>query len=60
MATKYGMEVRDSKTGECTPIALFSDLIPPHVLCEMGRVMLDNIVGAAEVIVMDLDTGEIL
>lgn len=60
MATKYSMEVCDAKTGEYTPIALFADFVPAHVLHELCVTLFENIEGASTVLVLDLDTGEVV
>ncbi len=60
MATKYSMEVCDAETGEYTPVALFADFIPADVLHDMCVAMLDHIEGASTVLVVDMDTSEVI
>jgi len=60
MATKYSMEVLDAETREWTPVALFSDIIPVDVLADMGRTLWNDVDGADDVAVIDIDTGEVV
>lgn len=60
MATKYSMEVCDAETGEYTPVALFSDIIPAEVLHELCVTLFENVKGASTVLVVDMDTGEVV
>lgn len=60
MSTKYSMEVCDAETGEYTPVALFSDIIPADVLHELCVTLFENIEGASTVVVLDMDTGEMV
>lgn len=58
--TKYSMEVLDKENNEWTPVALFSDIVPTDVLHEMCNAMWDCVEGAAQVAVIDMDTGEVV
>ena len=60
MATKYSMEVCDAKTGEYTPVALFSDIVPADVLHELCVTLFENTEGASTVLCIDMDTGEVI
>lgn len=60
MATKYSMEVCDAETGELTPVALFSDIIPTDVLYELCVTLYENVEGASSVLVFKVDTGEVV
>lgn len=60
MATKYSMEVCDAETGEYTPVALFSDIVPADVLHELCVTLFENTEGASTVLVVDMDTGEVI
>lgn len=60
MATKYSMEVCDAETGEYTPVALFADFVPADVLHDLCVAMLEDLEGASTVVVVDMDTGEIV
>ena len=60
MATKYSMEVCDAETGEYTPVALFADFVPADVLHELCVTLFENIEGASTVVVLDMDTGEVV
>lgn len=60
MATKYSMEVCDAETGEYTPVALFSDIVPADVLHELCVTLFENTEGASTVLVVDMDTGEVV
>ncbi len=60
MATKYSMEVCDAETGELTPVALFSDIVPAEVLHELCVTLFENIEGASSVLVFKVDTGEVV
>ena len=60
MATKYSMEVCDAETGEFTPVALFSDIVPTDVLHELCVTLFENTEGASTVLVIDMDTGEVV
>ena len=57
---KYSMEEFDAETSKWERIAVFSDIIPLHVLADMGRIMWKNMVYAKDVAVMDIFTGEVL
>ena len=60
MATKYSMEVCDAETGEYTPVALFSDIVPADVLHELCVALFENNEGASTVVCIDMDTGEVV
>ena len=60
MATKYSMEVCDAETGEYTPVALFSDIVPAYVLHDLCVTLFENTEGASTVLVVDMDTGEVV
>lgn len=60
MATKYSMEVCDAETGEYTPVALFADFVPADVLHDLCVTLYENTEGASTVIVLDMDTGEVV
>lgn len=60
MATKYSMEVCDAETGEYTPVALFADFIPADVLHDLCVTLFENTEGASTVLVVDMDTGEVV
>lgn len=60
MATKYSMEICDAETGEYTPVALFADFVPADVLHELCVTLFENTEGASTVIVVDMDTGEVV
>ena len=60
MATMYSMEVCDAETGEYTPVALFSDIVPADVLHELCVTLFENTEGASTVVCIDMDTGEVV
>ena len=60
MATKYSMEVIDAETGDYTPVALFSDFLTAEALHDLCVALMDNLEGASSVIVLDMDTGEVV
>ena len=60
MATKYSMEICDAETGEYTPVALFSDIVPAEVLHELCVTLFENTEGASTVLCVDMDTGEVV
>ena len=60
MATKYSMDILDAETREWTPVALFSDILPSEVLADMGRTMWNNVDGAGDIAITDMDTGEVV
>lgn len=60
MATKYSMEICDAETGEYTPVALFSDIIPAEILHELCVTLFNNTEGASTVLCVDMDTGEVV
>ena len=62
MATKYSVEVCvcDAETGDYTPVGLFADFVPVHVLHDICETLLGNIEGACAVVAVDMDTGEIV
>ena len=60
MATKYSMEVCDAETGEYTPVALFSDIVPADVLHDLCVTLFEDTEGASTVVVIDIDTGEVV
>lgn len=60
MATKYSLDVLDAETRVWTSVALFSNILPIEVLADMGRTMWNNVDGAEDVAVIDLDTGEVV
>lgn len=60
MATRYSMEVCDAETGEYTPVALFSDIVPADVLHELCVTLFENTEGASTVLCVDMDTGEVV
>ena len=60
MTTKYSMEVYDAETGEYTPVALFSDIVPTDVLHELCVTLFENTESASTVVVVDIDTGEVV
>lgn len=60
MATQYSMEICDAETGEYTPVALFSDIVPADVLHELCVTLFENTEGASTVMCIDIDTGEVV
>ena len=60
MATRYSMEICDAETGEYTPVALFSDIVPAEVLHELCVTLFENTEGASTVLCVDTDTGEVV
>ncbi len=60
MSTKYSMEVCDAETGEYTPVALFADFVPADVLHDLCVTLFENTEGASTVLVVDMDTGEVV
>ena len=60
MATKYSLDVLDAETREWTSVALFSDIVPVDVLADMGRTLWDDVDGADDAAVIDMDTGEVM
>ena len=60
MATKYCFDILDAETREWTTVALFSDIIPEGVLVDMACALWNDVEGAADLALMDMDTGEIL
>lgn len=58
--TKYSLDVLDAETREWTSVALFSDIVPADVLADMGRTLWDDVDGADDVAVIDIDTGEVV
>ncbi len=54
------MKVRDAETGGYTPVALFADFVPVDVLHDLCVTMFENIEGASTVLVVDMDTGEVV
>lgn len=58
--TKHSMEVLDKKNNEWTPVALFSDIVPIDALNKMCNAMWDCVEGAAQVAVIDMNTGEVV
>lgn len=60
MATRYSMEVCDAETGEYTPVALFSDIVPADVLHDLCVTLFENTKGASTVVCIDMETGEVV
>ena len=60
MATRYSMEVCDAETGEYTPVALFSDIVPADVLHELCVTLFENTEGTSTVLCVDMETGEVV
>ena len=60
MATKYSMEICDAETGEYTPVALWSDMVPADVLHELCVTLLGYTEGASTIVCIDMDTGEVV
>ena len=60
MATKYSFDVLDAETREWTSVALASDIIPEEPLVDMALALWDNVEGAADLAIVDMDTGEII
>ena len=60
MATRYSMEVCDAETDESIPVALFDDIIPADVLHKLCVTLFENIEGVSTVLVVDMDTGEVV
>lgn len=60
MATRYSMEICNAETGEYTPVALFSDIVPAEVLHELCVTLFENTEGASTVLCVDTDTGEVV
>ena len=58
--TKYCFDVLDAKTHEWESLALFSDAFNARVLAEMGEVLWNHLEGAADLAVLDMETGEVL
>ena len=58
MATRYSMNVLDAETNEWEGIALFSDLFTTEALKAVGRSTWEEIEGAANLAIVDMDTGE--
>ena len=60
MATKYSMEICDAETSEYTPVALFADFVPVDVLHDLCVTLFEDTEGASTVVVIDIDTGEVV
>lgn len=60
MATKYSFDVLDAETHDWTSIALFADIVPEGVLVDAALAIWNDIEGAADFAIVDMDTGEIL
>ena len=60
MATKYSMEICDAETSEYTPVALFADFVPVDVLHDLCVALFEDTEGASTVVVIDIDTGEVI
>ena len=60
MDTKYSMDVCDAETGDYITVALFADFVPANVLYDLCVALLEDTEGASTVVVVDMDTGEIV
>lgn len=60
MATKYSFDVLDSATRNWESIALFSDIIPEEYLVDMACALWNDLDGADDLAVVNMDTGEIV
>lgn len=54
------MKVVDAETGEYTPVALWSDEVPPYVLRDICATLFRNIENASAVVCIDTETGKVV
>lgn len=58
--TKFSFDILDAETHEWESVALFSDIIPNEVLIDMAWALWNDVDGAADLAIMNMETGEIV
>lgn len=58
--TKYSMGIYNAELRRWTPVALFSNIVSHDILQKMCNTMWGCVEGAAQVVVIDMDTGEVV